>query len=107
MKQESKAARGVPHFNRPARQRERKYGITSDAFERLLDSQGGRCAVCGGTGWGKKGPHLDHDHRTGAVRGIVCLSCNFAMGWIREDAQVAKNMAAYLDRNKIIYGGTP
>lgn len=83
--------------------RESKYGITRDEFERKLAAQGHACAVCGTTeprtragrrdgkpklrddGW-----HVDHDHATGAVRGIVCQRCNVALGHIEGDGRLAQ-----------------
>ena len=73
------------------------YGITRKEFGILLDEQGGVCAVCKKTEWGKHGPHVDHDHSTMAVRGILCGNCNRAVGIIQENPQTAKNMAIYIE----------
>lgn len=58
----------------------RLYGITADDFDRMLAEQGGRCAICRRTKEeaGGKGEHLhvDHDHETGVVRGLLCTACN-------------------------------
>ena len=57
----------------------RKYGLTLEAFDELLASQGGGCAICG-----KSDPdNVDHDHATGRVRGILCFNCNIAIGQAR------------------------
>lgn len=68
---------------RDARQRDlylqRTYGITSEDYDALLEFQGGRCAIC------RKPPRkkrlvVDHDHRTGAVRGLLCpVACNYKL----------------------------
>lgn len=61
----------------------RKYGLTPEEFEALLNEQDNRCALCQGedprsqTGW-----HLDHDHETGRIRGILCQPCNHLIGLI-------------------------
>lgn len=52
------------------------YGITIEDYDRMLEEQGGKCAVCG------KKPRktslaVDHNHRTGKVRGLLCFSCNY------------------------------
>lgn len=52
----------------------RKYGITNGEYERILDSQGGVCAICKRTG--RKRLAVDHDHRSGMVRGLLCWRCN-------------------------------
>jgi hypothetical protein len=58
-----------------------KYGITLEQYNELLDEQRGKCALC------RKPPRkrflaVDHDHETGAVRGLLCTPCNTTMGFI-------------------------
>ena len=60
------------------------YGITPEDYDRMLEEQGGRCAMCrtddpGGHG-GVKHFHVDHDHETGVVRGLLCDTCNRGLG---------------------------
>jgi hypothetical protein len=57
----------------------------------MLEKQGGVCAVCGGPPLGKGRYHVDHDHVTGHVRGLLCHKCNVALGLVGDDvAQLAK-----------------
>lgn len=58
----------------------RTYGVTPEAFNRMLEKQGGWCAICRE----QKATHLDHSHATGKVRGILCLQCNTALGSFRD-----------------------
>lgn len=51
------------------------YGLTADDYERLLRAQGGRCAICRARPKSKR-LAVDHDHKTGAVRGLLCSRCN-------------------------------
>jgi hypothetical protein len=51
------------------------YGITGDEYEALLRAQGGRCAICRARPKSKR-LAVDHDHKTGAVRGLLCSRCN-------------------------------
>lgn len=58
------------------------YGMTLDDYENMKASQGGKCAICQRDKPGGRGDfHVDHDHGTGAVRGLLCVKCNMALGW--------------------------
>ena len=63
----------------PERERDlrlqRLYGITSAQYDQMLEAQGGRCAVCRRLP-GKTRLNVDHDHKTGLVRGLLCWTCN-------------------------------
>ena len=73
----------------------RKYGLTLVAYDGLLGSQGGGCAICG-----KPDPdNVDHDHVTGRVRGILCWNCNIAIGQLQDDEERAVALASYLSRD--------
>jgi hypothetical protein len=79
----------------------RFYGINGrDGYEEILASQGGGCAICGRTshGTGQKRLYVDHDHKTQAVRGVLCASCNRAIGLMQDDPERLRNAAEYLDR---------
>lgn len=67
----------------------RKHSLTPETFAVLLESQGGKCAICGTSEWGGPGkrPHVDHDHKTGAVRGLLCVRCNSGIGQFKESTQ--------------------
>jgi len=73
----------------------RKYGLALEAFDALLASQGGGCAVCGRT----DADNVDHDHVTGRVRGILCFNCNVAIGHVAEDEDRLVALIAYLARD--------
>lgn len=76
----------------------KKYGITLAEAEALLASQGGVCAICQKpiTDTRDYGPHVDHDHETGRVRGILCLGCNTGLGGFRDDPKRMLAAIAYL-----------
>jgi hypothetical protein len=69
-----------------------RYGLTSADVEAMIQTQGGTCAVCPG-----KPEHVDHDHESGKVRGILCFNCNQALGNVRDSSQVLRGLARYLD----------
>jgi hypothetical protein len=73
----------------------RKYGLTLEAFDQLLASQGGGCAICGRP----DADNVDHDHETGHVRGILCFPCNVAIGLVHEDGERLLAAASYLSRD--------
>jgi hypothetical protein len=69
-----------------------RYGIGADEFDELVRQQGGACAICR-----RENPeHVDHDHETGAVRGILCFNCNGGLGQFRDSIDALVAAAAYL-----------
>lgn len=75
----------------------KRYGITEDQYNELLRKQEGRCAVCGRDG-GKFKTKLavDHDHKTGHVRGLLCKYCNrYIVGRHRKDVGASLLQSAY------------
>lgn len=78
------------------------YGITLIEYEAMLEAQGGVCAICGEKETRKNRYtgicrlHIDHDHKTGEVRGLLCSSCNFALGGFRDDPEILIKAMKYL-----------
>ncbi|MBA2280271.1 MAG: endonuclease VII domain-containing protein [Actinomycetota bacterium] len=62
----------------------------------MLDAQGGGCAICGAAPARLASLHLDHDHHTGAIRGILCINCNQGIGKFGEDVERLRRAAEYL-----------
>lgn len=79
----------------------KRYGITVDDYNAMLDAQGGGCAICGGAQADGRDfrLHVDHDHETGRVRGILCGSCNRGLGNLGDDPDRCEAAAKYLRRN--------
>lgn len=81
----------------------RKYGITPDAHAAMVAAQGGACLICGGAGGMS---HMistlvvDHDHSTGAIRGLLCAGCNIGIGLFKDDPNLILAAAAYLARQR-------
>lgn len=75
----------------------RAYGLEPEDFAALVESQGGKCAVCKGD---PNGPgtrlHVDHCHNSNRVRGLLCAKCNTAIGLLDDDPDRADALAAYL-----------
>lgn len=72
----------------------RNYGLTPEGYAQILSNQNQSCDVCGEVF--SKTPHIDHNHKTGNVRGLLCVGCNIAAGSLRDDPARAMNLAAYL-----------
>lgn len=80
----------------------RKYGLTAEQYNALLQAQHGRCAVCGNSESGRKGDRhfcVDHDHNTGTVRGLLCHSCNQAIGHLQDRPDLCRQAAVYLEKS--------
>ena len=81
---------------------ERRYGITREDYENLLEKQGDCCAICKTMTVGRKGHthfHVDHNHVTGKVRGLLCDLCNRGLGYFKDDAYLMMRGAKYLESN--------
>lgn len=94
----------LPAFARycstPCRMRSRRheaYGLTKAELDLLL-AQHEQCAICQASEWGRKGPQVDHDHVTGAVRGVLCINCNNGLGRFGDDPARLRAAAEYLER---------
>lgn len=74
----------------------RKYGLSLEQYDGMLEAQGGGCAICGRPARNDSSLHVDHDHATGAVRGLLCFSCNNALADFQEDRGMLRNAIGYL-----------
>ena len=73
----------------------RTYGISLEEYESLLESQDNVCKICKTE---KIGKHLavDHDHKTGKIRGILCENCNRGLGMFKDSPELLQNAIQYL-----------
>lgn len=80
----------------------RKYGITQEWYDEQLKIQDGSCKICGtkNPGKGLKHFHVDHSHKTGKVRGLLCHSCNTGIGLFKEDVELIEKAIEYVNRFK-------
>lgn len=79
-------------------------GINIDeaGYQRLLESQGGKCAICGAEkSHGGKRLAVDHVHLTGIIRGLLCTDCNTGIGILGDDPDRLRNAADYVQRHRI------
>ena len=79
----------------------RVYNISIDAYEAMVEMQHGVCAVCGklprGKGPSGKRLHVDHNHLTEALRGLLCAQCNMALGLLQENKTNIRALLTYLE----------
>jgi len=75
----------------------RVYDITPEYWDLLFNAQNGMCAGCGTTepGGHHNTFHVDHNHDTEEVRGLLCGACNMALGLLNDDPKVLQNLVAY------------
>lgn len=79
-----------------------RHGLTQDQYDALFASQDGKCAVCGealvsNSAGNKNGQTcIDHDHKTGRVRGLLCTCCNLALGFAHDDPERLLQLHNYL-----------
>lgn len=83
--------------------REAKFGLSAEAYAGLVEAQGGVCAICGHVETARFKGRLkllavDHDHKTGLNRGLLCQACNLVIGFAREDVGRLEAAIAYLRR---------
>jgi hypothetical protein len=99
---------GEEPTNRQARRRDKRtrrviqvettYGLSESGYMSLINSQNNLCAICG-----RKDETrvlcVDHDHKTGAVRGLLCNNCNIGLGNLKDDVQILQSAIGYLQKH--------
>lgn len=74
-----------------------QYGLADGQYEAMYEAQGGRCAICRWATGKTRRLSVDHDHKTGYVRGLLCRPCNSMLGHLRDDPEAALRIYQYLD----------
>lgn len=82
-----------------------RYGVTPEWLAATMASQNNKCVLCDqeiqrGRGFGSNRAHVDHDHTTGSVRGILCARCNVALGAFKDDPARLRAAADYIERHR-------
>jgi hypothetical protein len=90
--QRSKESRDRLHGGSRNYHLQRRYGITAADADAMFEAQDGLCAICRE----RPAEHIDHDHLTGQVRGMLCSCCNQGLGSFRDRADVMAAAMAYL-----------
>ena len=79
-----------------------RYGLTLTDFDTLWLGQEGVCFICQKPAKPGKNLHVDHDHKTGLTRGLLCWMCNRALRGLRDDAVRAMRSCFYLKRTPVM-----
>jgi len=77
-------------------QRANLYGITPDEKAAILCKQDNKCSICKIPFHNTRHTHVDHNHKTGKVRGILCNHCNHLLGNAKDTIEVLENAITYL-----------
>ena len=77
-----------------------RYGLAPGEYEKMLDDQDGRCAICG-VEPGARPLSVDHCHETGVVRGLLCHGCNTGIGFLKDSTDLLKKAVKYLNKRKV------
>ena len=82
----------------------KKYNISNEEYYSLYNKQNGKCAICfqcieiilNKRGNNSNSCHLDHDHKTGKIRGMLCHSCNNALGHFKDNTKIMLQAVKYI-----------
>ena len=76
----------------------RKYGLKLEDYDRMLQEQGGGCAICGKL-YEDRPLAVDHNHETGVVRQLLCYRCNNVVGIFEKNESLLGKVVEYLSRH--------
>ena len=86
----------------PWKSRKKLYGIDKETLHKMYEEQDHKCAICGRTltlcGKGGDAVHVDHDHKTGKVRKLLCQRCNMALGLFSDNPDLLKKASEYITK---------
>lgn len=73
-----------------------KFGMTLEDYDSMLEQQDGKCAICKSEDSKGKRFSVDHNHKTGEVRGLLCNPCNAALGLLKDSPEIINSAKEYL-----------
>ena len=91
-------------YKEPGRHLLQRYGLTAEGYNQIERRQKGLCAICRrpASRNGRSGTrlHVDHNHKTKHVRGLLCYNCNSAVGLFQDSPKILKAAIRYLEGGK-------
>lgn len=84
-------------YGRKERRIEKLYQISAVEHENMFNRQGRKCAICDSMFSNRWEMHIDHCHKTGRIRGLLCSCCNQAIGLLKENIKLFRKAAEYID----------
>lgn len=82
----------------------RTYGLTLEQVKQIFRQQKGKCSICKKRmrmrGNGGKRAHIDHDHKNGKIRGMICDICNRGLGFFQDNTKILKSAIRYLRKSQ-------
>lgn len=75
-------------------------GFSEEDYQAFFRAQEGRCAICHGGPNGRGRFHVDHDHQTGTVRGLLCSNCNTGLGMLNDSVLLLETALHYLKKDR-------
>lgn len=77
----------------------RSYALSIDEYEAMIIRQSGLCAVCGQLPSDRSVLHIDHCHKSGKVRELLCTHCNSVLGHAHDNPEILRNAARYIEKH--------
>lgn len=78
----------------------RMFGISLNEYDKKLEEQNGVCAICGGLCKSGKRLAVDHDHKTGQIRELLCGNCNGGLGKFQDNPELLEKAAEYIRKHR-------
>lgn len=75
-----------------------KYGISIKQKEQMMNKQNNKCSICKKDFENSKDCNVDHNHKTGKIRGLLCFKCNCGIGYLNENVKILQKAIKYLGK---------
>lgn len=76
-----------------------RFNISLSDFQKMLEDQDSKCYICETLFITDRDAHVDHNHKTGRIRKLLCRPCNTSLGLLEENRQILSNCIKYLEEH--------